>query len=157
MKQAKLLSTLPLIVLAVLLSVRNSDAAASSKALPNQRSPVRQKQRDTADRQAKSMVPLEIYQATQSALLEALHTIRAQQETAATQNSPRYEPWYAPAVLAQFGLIVIGIFYTIYAWKQWTVIREQADIADRALHVDRPILVPDNFSFSSKRWSRLPK
>jgi hypothetical protein len=88
--------------------------------------------------QQQPQVPLAIFESNQTALLEALRAIEAQ----------------ARSQWKQLGLLVVGIFYTIFAALQWKAIRRQAESAERALHVDRPILVPDNFAFSDQMLVR---
>jgi hypothetical protein len=102
-------------------------------------------------------VPLSVLQSSQAALLQALTALNTQEKGVAEENRPKYEPWYAPSVLVQFLLFIVGCGYTYYAWKQWGAIRVQSDIArdaadaardsakaaDAARHVYRPFLVVD--------------
>src|ERR1700730_7935456 len=120
-----------LIVLALLLNAGN--ALSKNTRTDEYKESAAQQTQQAQPRQQEPMIPLGIFQAAQSGLLEALRTIRAQEEAAAKKNHTQYEPWYAPSVLAQFGLIIVGLLYTRYAWKQWTAINEQATIANRAL------------------------
>jgi hypothetical protein len=104
------------------------------------------------DRKPEATIPLTVYESEQSALvnaqtelLTALRTINAQAEAATKQKHSDYEPWYAPAVLAQFALVMIGAVYSLFAWKQWGSIREQARIANTSLLLQfRPKLVIRN-------------
>jgi hypothetical protein len=57
-----------------------------------------------------------------------------------------YEPWYAPAVLAQIVLIVVGVAYTAVSWRQLRAIRRQGEIAQKSLDFSRePYIVPTDF------------
>jgi hypothetical protein len=127
------LSLLILIASFPLLSARNGNAASQNPRSNEHKKAATQQSKQAEPHQQQPTIPLYVFQATQSGLLEALRTIRAQEETAAKQERSQYESWHAPSVLAQFGLIIVGLFYTKYAWKQWTAIKEQARIANEAL------------------------
>src|ERR1700687_5138331 len=106
MKRSKLLSVSILIASVLILS-----AARNARALRNPR-PNKHEEHSAKDalgtqpRQPELTVPLSLFKTTQSALADALRAIRTQEEIAEKQAIAQYEPWYAPAVLAQFGLII---------------------------------------------------
>jgi hypothetical protein len=159
---------LTLIVLCLLLSGNKSASAASNQARLIQHKEAAGKQSKAAQqRQPEPTVPLSVYKATESALLEALVQIRAQQEAAPKQHRAQYEPLYAPAVLAQFCLILVGVAYTIVSWRQLRSIRAQSEIAaasanaatksaraaELALNVERPYVFVESqqLSFSPRQ------
>lgn len=134
MKKLTLSSGVILIVLVAFLNSARTINAKSNQTLPNQQGDGGAKHSETAQQgQIEPTVPSAVYEATESALLEALRTIRAQQETAAKQIHAQYEPWYAPAVFAQIALCVIGAVYSFFAWKQWAPMNTQAKIANASL------------------------
>ena len=64
-----------------------------------------------------------------------------------------YEPWYAPAVLAQIVLIVVGVAYTAVSWRQLRAIRRQGEIAQKTLDISRePYLAPTEFELDVRRF-----
>jgi hypothetical protein len=56
-------------------------------------------------------------------------------------SSTPMEPWYAPSVLVQIGLLVIGFFYTLFARRQWQAIREQTRLIEESLIADKRAFV----------------
>jgi hypothetical protein len=95
---------------------------------------------------AEPTVPLSLYRTTQTALNDALLSLHAEQEARAKDQTPGYEPIYAPSVLVQFGLFVIGFFYTLYARRQWFAITEQTRLIEETLVADkRAFITADTF------------
>jgi hypothetical protein len=97
-------------------------------------------------RQPEPTVSEALLQAEQAALVDALRAIDAQQKITAQQQHPDYEPWYAPEVLAQFGLIVIGGLYTLVTWRQLRQI-------SRSVTSERPYLLVGAIDFGEKEPS----
>lgn len=137
MKRSKLLSASILIASVLLLS-----AARNARALRNPR-PNKHEENSAKDtqgtqpRQPEPTVPLSLFKTTQSALADALRAIRTQEEIAEKQAIAQYEPWYAPAVLAQFGLIIVGFAYTVVAWRQLRAMTRQTKILAVAMRAQR--------------------
>jgi hypothetical protein len=126
------------IALALLLSAANGGSAQSNQARPNQhKEPATEETKGAEQRQPEPTIPLSLPKSPEAALLEALRTIHAQQEAAAKQDRPRYEPLDAPSNLIALGLLIIGAIYSFFAWKQWTAIKEQARIARSILAANR--------------------
>lgn len=67
-----------------------------------------------------------------AALIGALHAITHQEEAAAEQTRAENESWLTPLRI-QEGLLVVGIVYSFFAWKQWVAIDKQAEIANKTL------------------------
>lgn len=117
---------LVLLTLAVLLSAGNG-RAASNQARPNERKkPAAEKAASTANQE--EQVPLSLLRSEQAAFLKAIGAAEAQAEAEAKKNHPQYEPWNAPSTLIQIGLLIVGVFYTIFACLQWAAIRRQVVI-----------------------------
>jgi hypothetical protein len=58
-----------------------------------------------------------------------------------------YEPIYAPSVLVQIVLVIIGALYTYFAWRQWQAIKEQAQLTKDSLIADkRAFVFADSFT-----------
>jgi hypothetical protein len=130
----KPLSASILIALALLLSVAKSVNATSGNLRPNQHEKQTREHADSGEHaQPVPTVPLSLYEASQSALSVSLSALHAEQEARAKDNHPSYEPWYAPEVLAQIVLCVIGALYVYYAAKQWAEIWTQSQTAEREL------------------------
>lgn len=111
-----------------------SAASTSRKTRPNQRKEKPTQQPEIAQpRKPEPTIPIRDFEAAQSALLHTLSALHAEQEARAKEKQAQYEPWYAPSVLVQFGLLVVGFFYTCFARWQWVAIKEQAEIANKAL------------------------
>jgi hypothetical protein len=51
------------------------------------------------------------------------------------------EPWSAPSVLVQIGLLIIGAFYTYFAWRQWQAIKLQGRLTEETLVADKRAFV----------------
>lgn len=121
-------------------------SAASRHPRPYQHQKTADKQTSNAEqRQPEPTVPLAVFNSSQAALFRALDTLHAEQEAHAKENNANYEPWHAPSVLVQIGLLIVGALYTYFAWKQWTAIREQARLTEEALIADkRAFVAADN-------------
>jgi hypothetical protein len=130
------------IISALVLIALDMGSAASQNSRPNQHQKSTNEQPNAAEqRQPEPAVPLSVYNSSQTALLQAINALHAEQEARAKENHPSYEPWYAPSVLAQIGLLIIGSFYTYFAWRQWTAIKEQARLTKEALVADKRAFV----------------
>src|SRR5271169_6360280 len=130
MKRLKPLCALILIAAALLLSGASTNVA-SRKARPNQHQEKAHKKPESAKpSNPEPSVPLRDLETAQLATLNAIYALHAEQEARAKQQHTQYERWYAPAVLIpiipQIFLIIIGIFYTRYAYRQWVAIKQQA-------------------------------
>jgi len=139
-----------LIVLVLALGIANAERASPKHPAPDQHQERSDKHSEGAERgplvSSVPMVPLSVQETSQSALLEALRALHAEQEARAKDRRLSYEPWYAPAVLAQIVLCFIGAGYTYYAARQWGSIREQTLIANKTLLLQfRPKLIVRNF------------
>jgi hypothetical protein len=87
--------------------------------------------------QPEPSVPLRDFQAAQSATLDALRALHAEQEARAKDNRPNNEALYAN--LVSVGLLIVGVVYSFFAWKQWAAIDQQAQIArDGIAKLERP-------------------
>ena len=74
-------------------------------------------------------------------LLEAVTGIRKQAEADTKQRHADAISWNSPSVWINGGLLVVGVFYTIFACLQWRAIRKQARIANQTLDLQhRPLL-----------------
>src|ERR1700727_1559738 len=94
---------------------------ASAKAWPN-RHQERAKQETNITNPSRPDPLATDYLATISKTLVDLQT---EQKARAEDQYPSYEPIYAPAVLIQIGLLIVGFFYTLYAKRQWAAIKRQ--------------------------------
>jgi hypothetical protein len=117
-------------------------SVASGQVRPNQHQKRANKQTDIAHPvQPEPTIPRSVYESSQSALLAALAALHAEQEARSKENRPNYEPWYAPSVLVQIGLLIIGALYTWYARRQWAAIKEQSRLTEEALIADKRAFV----------------
>jgi len=74
----------------------------------------------------------------QAEVIETLRTIAKQNKTAYEQGRADEKSWNSPSVLVNVGLLIVGVAYTLFAWRQWLAIHRQGDIADKTLnHIDR--------------------
>ena len=120
----------------------NGARAASNESWPNQHKKSTDKEADVAQqRQPEPSVPRTLYNSTQSALHDALIALHAEQEARAKEQHPRYEPIYAPSVLVQIGLLVVGFLYTRYAKRQWLAIKKQTQLIEESLVADKRAFV----------------
>jgi hypothetical protein len=127
-----------LIASALLLNVGRNVSAASDQTRPNKHQKSAHEEAQTAKPlQPEPSVPLRDFEAAQTAALDALSALHAEQEVRAKEQHASYEPIYAPSVLIQFALLVVGVFYTLYAKRQWASIQEQARIANESLTQNR--------------------
>jgi hypothetical protein len=150
MKRPRLWLTLILIV-SVLLRSHVSGHVASTKLRPNEHKGSIQPKTQSAQRNrpVEATVPFSIYARSESALLEALRTLHAQEAANARQAEPKYEPWYAPGVLAQIVLCIIGGLYTCFAFKQWGAIKRGNENAREAFEItQRAYLSVENIKVS---------
>jgi hypothetical protein len=123
-----------LIASALLLSVANRVSAQS----PN---PRRENHKGTAEpkseqgnqRPTEPSVPLAAFQGVESALADALHTVRAQEEAATKDHDPQKDRWDKAAVISNYLLFLVACLYTYFAWGQWDVIDKQVRIANETL------------------------
>jgi hypothetical protein len=129
----------------VLLLILRGMASADSR--PNQHQERSDDNTTSAQqRQPIPMVPLSVQDSVSAALHDALAALHAEQEAHAKDNHSSYEPWYAPSVLIQIGLPIIGGFYTYFAWRQWTAIKEQTRLTGETLIADkRAFVTADTF------------
>ena len=51
------------------------------------------------------------------------------------------ESWYAPSVLVQICLLVVGFFYTLFARRQWLAIKRQTELIEESLIADKRAFV----------------
>ncbi len=146
MKPLKFSFALILIGSTLLLSVASESGESKNPRNEQNKNATEKDSKKTEQREKEPTIPLAAFQATQSALLEAIRTISAQQEAAQKQKEPQYDPWYAPSVVAQYLLVVVGSLYTLFAWRQWAAIKEQAEIARKTLDLsNRPRLRARSF------------
>jgi hypothetical protein len=152
MKRSRQSLTLILIGLGLFLSVAQSGSATSHQPRPHEHQKPTKKKTQTAKAfQPEPTVPLRDFDAAQSAVLNALDALHAEQEARTKQEHPQYEPFYAPSNLISLGLLVVGIAYSYLAWKQWTAIKQQAEIAaDTLLLQNRPRIKVRTFFLT--RW-----
>jgi hypothetical protein len=191
MKHLKLSSMSILIASALLLSAAKGAHGESRNPRSDQhKRPAAEESKNTQERKQEPTVPFSLFQANQSALDDALHTIRAQEEAGTKRNRPQKDKWDKAAVVADYLLFVVGCLYTFFAWGQWAaidaqaqtaqktlnVIQRQVEIAEEstaaakasaeaskqsantanlALHIDRPFLVPDKFTFADAPLSHV--
>jgi hypothetical protein len=136
MKLSKPLCVLILIALALFLSGARHVSAASNNPRPKKHQEAADKKAQTAKPlQPEPSVPLRDFEAAQSALLDALRALHAEQEARDREKRADREAFYAN--LISLGLLIVGIVYSRYAWKQWAAIKEQAKIANDALVENR--------------------
>jgi hypothetical protein len=130
MKRSKLLSTSILIVSVLLLNgAKNASAESRNPRSEQHKRAATENSTNTQQRNQEPTIPLSLCQATQSALSEALHTIRTQEETAAKHSRPEKDCWDKAGVIANWLLFFVGCCYTYFAWGQWDEISAQAGIA----------------------------
>ncbi len=84
-------------------------------------------------KQQESQVPLSVWQATETALSEAIQTVKQQSVAAEKQAETYKETWCSPSVLVNIALAIIGLGYLIFAGLQWKAIEKQATIAKDTL------------------------
>ncbi len=117
-------------------------SAASRNSRPNEHQKTADEQTNvTEQRQPEPTIPLSVHKATESALNAALIALHSEQEAHAKDQHSNYEPIYAPSVLIQVGLLVVGIFYTKYAKRQWVAIKEQSRLIEESLILDKRAFV----------------
>jgi hypothetical protein len=149
MKLSKPLSASILIASALFLSGANA-SAVSANPRPNKHQEAADKKTQTAKPlQPEPSIPLRDFEAAQSATLDALRALHSEQEARAKEKHPSHEPIYAPANLISIGLLIVGIVYSRFAYKQWVAIKEQADIASKILKRDRPQIIVEAEQFSN--------
>jgi len=124
-------NSLSLILLLTALAASAANINAQSKERAEKHESRAAIQTDSANNE-KSQVPLAALESAQAALLEALRTIKAREETqreqARTQNKTWwYLPWLTPLRI-QRGLLIVGVIYTVFAGLQWATIRGQSRI-----------------------------
>jgi hypothetical protein len=86
--------------------------------------------------------------AFQSAPLEALRTIVREEIIEQKQGQTEHEDWNTPSFWINIGLFIVGAIYTVAAWRQLSAIRQQADIARKALTIgERPWLNVHDWEF----------
>ena len=78
-------------------------------------------------------IPLAAFQGIESALADALHTVRAQEEAATKDGAPKKDRWDKAAVISNYLLFLVACLYTYFAWGQWDVIDKQVRIANETL------------------------
>jgi hypothetical protein len=131
---------LALIGLALLLSaVRNARAQHSKQPSEKHERSAGIQTHDTKDQQ--EQVPLAAFESSQSALLEAIRTIKAQSDAKAEKDRAEASGWIPrlTSMDVQQGLLVVGALYTFFALLQWAAIRRQANIAEKVLiFAERP-------------------
>lgn len=138
MKHSSTWFALILIASALLLSAgRNISAASHNPREKKHQEPANEAAQTAKPLEPEPSVPLRDFEAAQSALLDALRALHAEQEARSKDQHPSYEPIYAPSVLIQFALLIVGFFYTLYARRQWAAIKTQARIANDALIENR--------------------
>lgn len=76
---------------------------------------------------------LNALQSSNATLLEALRAIHTQAEAQAEQERAHYDGWCSPAVIVQIVLVLVGVGYTMSAWRQLGAIQTQANIANETL------------------------
>jgi hypothetical protein len=118
---------------------------ASEETWPNQHQKRADKQsKVTEQAQPEPDVPFGAYSANQAALRDALAALHAEQEARAKDKHPQQEPWNAPSVLVQMALLVVGVFYTWFAKRQWEAIKDQTRLTEESLIADkRAFVAPD--------------
>jgi hypothetical protein len=91
----------------------------------------------SSTQEVRQQVPFSAPESNQAALLEALHSIRAQIETQNEQARAENETWiwlrWLTPLRVQQGLLLVGVAYTIFAALQWCAIGRQADITEKTL------------------------
>lgn len=141
-----------MLIVSVLLRSHVSGHVASTKLRPNEHNRATEPKTQGAqgDRSVEATVPFSIYARSESALLEALRTLHAQEAANARKAEPKYEPWYTPAVLAQIVLCIIGGLYTYFAFKQWGAIKRGNENAREAFEItQRAYLSVENIKVSN--------
>jgi hypothetical protein len=126
------LSLLALCAALLLLNLASGDAA-SQNPRSDQSKKAATGQSNLAQHQQAQVIPLSTFQSEQAALLEELRAIKAQTEAQRQQAQAEHETYSSPSVRVQIGLLAIGVLYTIFACLQWSAIKEQANIANRAI------------------------
>ena len=123
---------LALLTLVVLLSAQSpSGASQNLRADQHKDGTKNDPERGDNSHEAVTSAFLAIHDAEIS-LREALKTINLQAEAQAKQNHTAPESWHSPAMLAQIGLIVVGLAYTFFACRQWLSMRESLQVSERA-------------------------
>src|ERR1700676_3847076 len=149
-----------LIALALLPSAAQIGRAASNETRPKEHQEAANTETQTAKPlQPEPTVPSRNLDAAQAATLDALSALHAEQEARDKEKRTNYESLYAN--LVSTGLLIVGVLYSRYAWKQWAAIREQADIANKSLKVamrtivsELPILIVAKIEQAPKEWAR---
>jgi hypothetical protein len=131
--------------LLLLIAFDGSGQAKSSESRPDQQRPSQQV--DVAQHgQPEPAVSLSPVTSPESALRDALIALHTEQEARAKDQSPDYEPIYSPSVLVQIGLLIVGFFYTLYARRQWSAIKEQSKLFQETLVANkRAFISADSF------------
>jgi hypothetical protein len=131
-----------LIASTLLLNVADRGSAASGNPRQNQHKEQAQEHllgvqpRESEE----ASVPLSVFETAQAALADALHAVKAAEEITEKHDRLQYEPWYAPAVLAQFGLIIVGLAYAIVGWRQARFMKDATGAAERSANASEQAL-----------------
>lgn len=157
-----------ILVASVLIASALFIGRANSESTPRESPEVSQHNRITADdakdtqqHERKPVVPFVVWQPTQTALSEALHTVWIEEEAYEKNHRFQKDCWDKAAIIANWLLVFVGALYTYFAWRQWTAVKEQANIANETLFLQfRPRIVirhvglttvPDNMGATGEK------
>jgi hypothetical protein len=127
-----------LIVSALLVSAARNGDAQSGAAAPPSKPPTIQSHEPTAHNgnDAENRHPPQIIESPfETEIVEALRAIERQQQTARTQDRANEKRWWPPS--PSWAIVYVTVVYVIVAICQWSGIRRQANIAERALTADK--------------------
>jgi hypothetical protein len=141
MKHPRLLALI-LITLTVLLSNGSGNAARKDKTrIPNTQD-ITQRSQQTV------LVPSPAFQA---AILEALRAVVSEEVTRQRQEHTDYERWNTPSFWINASLVIVGLLYTVAAWRQLRATgaaseaaAKSARAAELALNAERPYVFVDS-------------
>jgi hypothetical protein len=149
-----------LIALALLPSAAQIGNAASNETRPKKHQEAANTESQTAKPlQPEPTVPQRNLDAAQAATLDALRALHTEQEARDKDNRANHEEHVANRI--SLGLLIVGVVYSFFAWKQWAAIRGQSTIANKSLKVamqafvsERPILAVVKMEQVRNEWAR---
>jgi len=134
MKRSKRLSVSILVASVLLISeVKSANSESRNSSSAQHKRPAAEGPTNSQQRTQEPTDPISVFRAAQSTLNEALHVIRAQEETTEKHERPKKDNWDKAAVIADWLLFIVGCCYTYFAWRQWGAIDEQAQTAQKTL------------------------
>jgi hypothetical protein len=138
----KLLSVSFLLILLSYVSLLSHASESAENLNRSSQKPGTEKHEDAADKENKSA---QNQPQSSPSIFVASSAITNQSKADQIKSNPDKESWHSPSVLVQLGLLLAGVFYTVFACLQWTAIRRQIDVQKRTIMAmvqqHRPILL----------------